>query len=392
MQDTGTATRLYMYEANGNVGQLVDGSTGVVVAHYEYDPFGTTLTASGTAATANPFRFSTKYIDDETTLVYYGYRFYSPYLGRWLTRDPIEEAGGANLFAYVKNNSLTNYDALGLWVELDKIRPPEEAFTTIEDALRNVENALANVDSVQYKAIHWVGSHDLYRDNSPRMQKYLDSFLVAAQAVKPSWVGNNKFVFTCKYGWIDVGHFFATALMAFATGNANIRSPEIVANYPYLVTTGVIEGYQTAIRWTGNILWALRIPGGDIRLSPTAQSGGAAEDYGSNWQGALFASKILVELAGGGHTDVEPSENILLRWDEFLYNSQAIAFNESDEIYKILRKDAASFWANLDGKGVYNGPRLSGWSELKKQSYAYCRLCNGDRPKPNVPTYSRRLR
>ena len=74
LQDTGTKTRLYTYEANGNVGQLVDGTTGAVVAHYEYDPFGTTLTASGTAAAANPFRFSTKYTDDETNLLYYGYR------------------------------------------------------------------------------------------------------------------------------------------------------------------------------------------------------------------------------------------------------------------------------------------------------------------------------
>ena len=65
LQDTGTATRLYTYEANGNVGQLVDGTTGAVVAHYGVRPFGTTLTASGTAAAANPFRFSTKYTDTE---------------------------------------------------------------------------------------------------------------------------------------------------------------------------------------------------------------------------------------------------------------------------------------------------------------------------------------
>ena len=113
LQDTGTETRLYTYEANGNVGQLVDGTTGAVVAHYEYDPFGTTLTASGTEADANPFRFSTKYTDAETTLVYYGYRFYSPTLGRWLTRDPIEERGGNHLYAFVGNNGINSFDRLG---------------------------------------------------------------------------------------------------------------------------------------------------------------------------------------------------------------------------------------------------------------------------------------
>ena len=114
MQATGTATRLYTYEANGNVGQLVDGTTGAVVAHYEYDPFGTTLTAGGTAAAANPFRFSTKYTDDETTLIYYGYRFYSPTLGRWLTRDPIGEEDVPNVYLFARNASVNYFDLHGL--------------------------------------------------------------------------------------------------------------------------------------------------------------------------------------------------------------------------------------------------------------------------------------
>ena len=44
-------------------------------------------------ARANPFRFSTKYQDDESDLVYYGYRYYGASAGRWLSRDPIAEAG-----------------------------------------------------------------------------------------------------------------------------------------------------------------------------------------------------------------------------------------------------------------------------------------------------------
>src|ERR1035437_9271426 len=36
---------------------------------------------------------STKYLDKETGLYYYGYRFYSPQLGRWPSRDPIGEKG-----------------------------------------------------------------------------------------------------------------------------------------------------------------------------------------------------------------------------------------------------------------------------------------------------------
>lgn len=42
------------------------------------------------------------------------YRAYDPELGRWLSRDPIQEEGGVNLYAYVLNNPVTFIDPLGL--------------------------------------------------------------------------------------------------------------------------------------------------------------------------------------------------------------------------------------------------------------------------------------
>jgi RHS repeat-associated protein len=62
------------------------------VARYTYDPFGPTLAQSGEYAAVNPWRFSTKQTDN-WRLYYYGSRFYSPSLGRWLSRDPIGEPG-----------------------------------------------------------------------------------------------------------------------------------------------------------------------------------------------------------------------------------------------------------------------------------------------------------
>jgi len=60
-------------------------------------PFGELIRATGPMAKGNPFRFSSKYQDDETDLLYYGLRYYSPSTGRWLNHDPIEEEGGINL-------------------------------------------------------------------------------------------------------------------------------------------------------------------------------------------------------------------------------------------------------------------------------------------------------
>jgi len=52
------------------------------------------------------FRFSSEYQDTESGLVYYNYRYYSPELGRWLSRDPIGENGGFNLYAMVGNGKV----------------------------------------------------------------------------------------------------------------------------------------------------------------------------------------------------------------------------------------------------------------------------------------------
>jgi len=85
----------------------------VVEAHFEYDAFGQVVAATGSP---NDFkiRFSTKKNESESRLNYYGYRDYDPVLGRWLSRDPIEEQGGDNLYAFSCNNAIDNWDFLGL--------------------------------------------------------------------------------------------------------------------------------------------------------------------------------------------------------------------------------------------------------------------------------------
>jgi len=89
-------------------------SDGTVSARYEYGPFGEPIRETGTFARSNPFRWSTKYWDPESDLVYYGYRYYSPSLGRWISRDPIEEDAGLSVYGYARNSTVSSYDPLGL--------------------------------------------------------------------------------------------------------------------------------------------------------------------------------------------------------------------------------------------------------------------------------------
>lgn len=101
------------YDGNGNIAALVNADTGAVEASYEYSPFGELQRCAGAYATANPFRFSSKWQDEETGLIYFGVRYYSPREGRFLGRDPIEEAGGVNLYGFCGNDAINGIDYLG---------------------------------------------------------------------------------------------------------------------------------------------------------------------------------------------------------------------------------------------------------------------------------------
>ena len=98
-----------------NVCELVD-FYGNVAATYDYAPFGNVSagTPSGSAVPANPLQWSSEIYDSELDLVYYNYRHYSPALGRFLARDPIEEQGGLNLYAFVGNCTGGITEILGL--------------------------------------------------------------------------------------------------------------------------------------------------------------------------------------------------------------------------------------------------------------------------------------
>ena len=108
-----STTHFVAHDGNGNVTRLVDSVLGTVTASYEYSPFGRRISATGSMALVNPFRFSTKFEDNESGFNYYGFRFYNSVYGRWMNRDPIEEYGGLNIFVFTWNSPLIFVDIDG---------------------------------------------------------------------------------------------------------------------------------------------------------------------------------------------------------------------------------------------------------------------------------------
>ena len=137
---------LPFYDGNGNITGLIQANTGAEVARYTFGPFGETLRMNGPLASANPFRWSTKWTEELTGWEDYGYRWLGD--GRWINRDPIEERGGLNLYGMVRNNSVSNYDLLGLKLPAElkccKLKKITVNFTTAQDAPNHEPKGIYN--------------------------------------------------------------------------------------------------------------------------------------------------------------------------------------------------------------------------------------------------------
>ncbi|MDB6063389.1 MAG: Repeat family protein [Verrucomicrobiaceae bacterium] len=89
-----------------------------VVWRWQSDAFGEALADSDPDKdgkhTNIQLRFPGQYADEESGLYYNVFRYYDPKLGRYTQSDPIGLGGGINSFSYALNNSISNFDTLGL--------------------------------------------------------------------------------------------------------------------------------------------------------------------------------------------------------------------------------------------------------------------------------------
>ena len=105
---------LYHY-LNDRLGtpEILTDAAGTVVWEAWYEPFGQAH-IHPSSNVVNNHRFPGQYYDEETGLHYNYHRYYDPRAGRYITPDPIGQAGGINLYNYADNNSINSTDFFGL--------------------------------------------------------------------------------------------------------------------------------------------------------------------------------------------------------------------------------------------------------------------------------------
>jgi RHS repeat-associated protein len=110
-QQNSSTKYFYALDHLGNIREMRDNS-GVLQAQYDFDPFGRVNKALETVA--SDFSFTGHYLHSRSGLNLAPFRAYNAQLGRWINRDPIEEDGGVNLYAYAGNSPIVFQDLLGL--------------------------------------------------------------------------------------------------------------------------------------------------------------------------------------------------------------------------------------------------------------------------------------
>ena len=185
----------------GNVRHVYSGTTGKWLAGIDYDSHGRAkdikcvLVADCQLPTNGGLSkgYAGLYWHGLSGLYLATYRAYDPRAMRWLSRDPIEERGGTNLYAYVNGDPVNYVDPAGLCGApcalavlgiCYKAWDLYENYTDVADGIKNVQNA--NSAAQNYQGMQKV-MNEWYARGMPGSPPYTQAQL---QAAKQAFVGS----------------------------------------------------------------------------------------------------------------------------------------------------------------------------------------------------------
>lgn len=139
-------TTILRYQVSDHLGSMAVelDNNGNVLSYEEYSAFGQTTYRAAENSLTKPkgYRFSGKEKDLETGLYYFGARYYAPWLGRWISPDPVGIGDGPNVYCYVSCNPVLFVDPDGRMGEDSDpeavIEPPKNQPNTLFDISHSV--------------------------------------------------------------------------------------------------------------------------------------------------------------------------------------------------------------------------------------------------------------
>jgi len=203
----------------GSIREMTDASN-VLRARYDYDLYGQ---ATANSVTANPvasdFGFTGRYYHASSGLYLAPYRAYNASVGRWLSRDPIGEDGGINLYAYVGNRPVNGVDPLGLEI----IFPAGYDPTPLYNFIKQSPNGQPLLDFFNKK-----GGPDVHVKFNERLDPSADSFhpMVKNGAISGGVINWNPhaYCYFGSFGNVSAGSGFTHELLHAWHANTDLAA------------------------------------------------------------------------------------------------------------------------------------------------------------------------
>jgi len=185
----GTDPRTIRYQFDNHLGSvaLETDQAAEVISYEEYHPYGTSAYRAVNAdigAAAKRYRYTGMERDEESGFAYHGARYYLPWLGRWLSADPIGIKDGLNLYAYARGNPIVFNDPGGTEarISVDQTNRTITYSTTVHVFATAAEIAVLEPYARQAEAF--------YQNPTIETQEATEQRLAGAQLLAP---GTNQY-------------------------------------------------------------------------------------------------------------------------------------------------------------------------------------------------------
>jgi RHS repeat-associated protein len=218
----------------------------------EYSPYGETSFGS---FARKRYRFTGKERDEESGLYYHGARYYAPWVGRWVSCDPIGLGDGFNVYAYGRSNPVNSVDPSG--TQSISTAPGRESATpstcvTPQDVCSNVEDYYEVCDEDLHNGAlpkDAKAANELYNTVQKRGDKSLPAFVPARATTVPSNSENDnvdlgtvaKWAGAIAWAPLTITYFEGKLVRATMKGIADAIG----------IKTDDLEGLNSAIMMTG---------------------------------------------------------------------------------------------------------------------------------------------
>jgi RHS repeat-associated protein/uncharacterized delta-60 repeat protein len=355
----GLEERLYaQQDANFNV-TAVTTAGGHVMERYVYDPYGsvTYLTVNWTTRSSSNYNWVYLHqggrFDSTAGLYHFRNRDYSPTIGRWTRQDPLGYINGANPYQYIVSRPVSGVDPTGLFVNPSMIGSIDDMDYQFFDWFEEYVNDW----------LDWLTPQDIYASTFAGLNAY-EQLGLLSMAFDPGGAddGTNMWIYTCKCGWIDLGHFTKAA----AYSQYMMRPFNEVGNP---VLSGVAAAIISRLVYLGS--YTIEVQQALMKLLGDKTGWGSSaftyEDLPSNWQGAQFGAYL------------PRFGNVMDALKQYLRDCGAVDPNKPG-VRALLERDAASLQQSVEaaGTGFGGAPGFNYGSRPMKTPSHDKLCCNGD--------------